>query len=225
MPTVYPADLLGLDADPEVPPELASPAGLTERDPFGMRAQVAMGSDNPYFDFRRPGDPGGVGYYRLQSQYVLFDGPSAGVSVGLQAFCPAGLECDGLAEGPTVFRPHLAACYALDDDTAIHAFVGKSVRARAGWSDGFGRGVHYGLAFQSPFPGVEPAYRVNLLLEALGRYRLDQADQRAAPNFEFMPGLQWRLSENSWLAGGVLLPVGPSRGDGRLFQLTCSWQF
>ena len=34
---------------------------------------VAMGNDNPYFEFRQPGDPGGIGFYKWYSQVQVFD--------------------------------------------------------------------------------------------------------------------------------------------------------
>src|SRR5437899_511838 len=62
------------------------PPGLDTDDGFGVtgcpgvrpdsrdddRLQVGLGGDNPFFDFRRPGDPGGIGYYRLYSQMLLW---------------------------------------------------------------------------------------------------------------------------------------------------------
>ena len=51
---------------------------------------VTMGNDNPFFDLRRPGDPGGVGYYKVHGQVQLLDSPNTGCTVALQAVTPAG---------------------------------------------------------------------------------------------------------------------------------------
>src|SRR5262249_47857751 len=60
----------GLDVDA---PVLAAQTGTTTADDGPSWLQLSMGGDNPFFDARRPGDPGGVGYYRLHSQVQLFD--------------------------------------------------------------------------------------------------------------------------------------------------------
>ena len=128
MPTVDP---VGLDSDDDsVVNEADTPGGSSENEAAGDgRLKVALGADNPYFDFRRPGDPGGVGFYRLYSQALLFDNQKTGLSMGLQAVTPAGLDADGLADGPTILSPHFAWFHEVGDGTAIQGFVGKNLRA------------------------------------------------------------------------------------------------
>ena len=87
-----------------------------------------MGNDNPYFDFRRSNDPGGVGYTRVNTQVQLFDTSRTACSVGLQAVTPSGQEFDGLGDkfGTTAVTPGVSLFHMLDDDaTALQAYVGK----------------------------------------------------------------------------------------------------
>src|SRR5262249_1446805 len=116
------------------------------------KLQVVAGNDNPYFDLRRPGDPGGVGYFRVHSQLQVLDTGKTGATLGLRAAPPAWLEFDGLQEGPTVVAPNLAWYYDLGSGAALHGFVGKNVRAGGGWTDNLGRNVEYGLAVHRPVP-------------------------------------------------------------------------
>lgn len=226
MPTAFSPDPFWLDTepDPETPDE-----PIADRSRGPERFQVLLGNDNPFFDFRQPGDPGGVGYFRFYSHVLLAEGSNSGFCMGLQAYAPAGLESEGLAEGPTYFKPHFAwSCELGDDGTAVHAFVSKTVRARAGWADSMERGYHYGLAVQSPCPLPEglPTGRVHVFLEALGRYRYDSVDPTASlPNWDLVPGVHWKLSDSAWVSGGVLLPVGSGKLDREFWQITCSWQF
>jgi hypothetical protein len=225
MPTVDP---VGLDTDND--PILSdgdAPGCSSENDSAGdSRLKVALGADNPYFDFRRPGDPGGVGFYRLYSQALLFDNQKTGLSMGLQAVTPAGLDADGIADGPTILSPHFAWFHEMGSGTAIQGFVGKNLRANSHWSDSLGAQINYGLALQSPIPGTEstPNRSVHMFVEALGRYRMD-GDPTQHGNWELLPGLHWRLNESWWMSGGVLMPLGTPRPDAHLWQITCSWQF
>ena len=41
---------------------------------------------------RRPGDPGGIGFYKWYSQLQVLDTGKSGVTLGFQAVMPAGLE-------------------------------------------------------------------------------------------------------------------------------------
>jgi hypothetical protein len=230
MPTAIPLDPVGLDNDND--PAVGDTDGsgsLSEKDAAGDgRVKVAVGADNPFFDFRRPGDPGGVGFYRLHSQVLLFDTQRTGLSMGLRAVTPAGLEADGVADGPTVLSPHFAWFHQVGNGTAIQGFVGKDVRANSHWSDSLDRQINYGLALQSPIPGTEstPGRSVHLFLEALGRYRIDgDPSLRASLNWEVLPGVHWQIGENWWMSGGILMPLGAARPDARLWQITCSWQF
>jgi hypothetical protein len=224
MPTALPTDPIGLDSD-DGPPAGDSIGSIPSSEAGNdSRFVVAMGSDNPFFDFRHNSDPGGVGYYRLYSQYMFIDEPVCGASMGLQAWTPAGLEAYGLADGPTVLCPNFSWFYELGSDTAIHGFVSKDIRPRPGWTEGgAGRSTHYGVALQSPCPGLGggPISGVHLFVEALGSHRSDNDG-----NFQLLPGVHWQVRDNWWLAGGFMLPVSANRPDGsRLWQLTCSWQF
>jgi hypothetical protein len=220
------SDPLGLDQDDPTPPDLKDfgPAP-TEVDSSLARLQAAMGNDNPFFDFQRPGDIGGVGFYRVHSQVQLFDSPSTGCSLGLQAVTPAGLEFDGLADGPTVVTPGFSLFHALDDGTAFQGFVGKNVHLSPGWSKNLGRSLQYGMAVQRPLTdGREGVGNFYVFVEALGRYRYDGGAGPSAV-WEVLPGLHWRLADNWWLSGGVILPVNTPRADSGLWQFTCSMRF
>jgi hypothetical protein len=230
MPSALPSDPVGLDSESDaVPNEPDAPGVLSDREwARDGRLKVALGTDNPFFDFRRPGDPGGVGFYRLHSQVLLFDNQRTGLSMGLQAVTPAGAEADGVADGPTVLSPNFAWFHEMANGTAIQGFLGKNLRANARWPDSLERQINYGLALQRPLPGIEsaPGRSVHLFLEALGRYRVDgDSSQRAPLNWDLLPGIHWRLGESWWMSGGVLMPLSAPRPEARLWQITCSWQF
>jgi hypothetical protein len=212
----------GADAPP------ASPANDNSSFADG-RARLWLGTDNPFFDFRRPGDPGGVGYYKLHSQALLFDTDYTGLSVGFQAVTPAGLEADGMQTGPTVLSPNIALFHEVTSGTAIQGFVGKDLRANSRWVGGLHRSIQYGLALQSPCPGLQPkdGQCVHFFVEALGRYRYEGDPGLGGPlNLHLVPGVHWRLGESWWMSGGVLMPLGgPTRYDSRLWQITASWHF
>jgi hypothetical protein len=230
MPTAYALDPVGLDTDSDSAVDAgAAPGAAGDRDAADDgRLKVAVGTDNPYFDFRKPGDPGGVGYYRLHSQVLLFDNQKTGLSMGFRAVTPAGLDADGVADGPTVLSPHFAWFHDVGDGTAIHGFIAKDVRANSRWTDSLERQINYGLALQSPLPGIDNATgrSVHLFVEALGRYRMDSdSSQRATLNWDLLPGVHWRVSNSWWMSGGILMPVSDLRPDARSWQITCSWQF
>jgi hypothetical protein len=192
-----------------------------------------MGTDNPYFDFRRRGDPGGLGFYRVNTQLQVFDTPTTACSLGLQAVVPAGIQYYGVQDGPTVFSPHFGLFHALDDDTAVQCFVGKHMLVNGtGPSAGtISRDVQYGMAVQRSLAslGAEPLRNVYFYMGALGQYRAERNESAGGTAlWEVLPGLHWRLADNWWVSGGVLLPVGPARADsasGLPWQFTCSFQF
>jgi hypothetical protein len=230
MPLSFAGDPIGVDSEPDPPlaPNgpfaTACPADSTS----GDRLQVVMGSHNPFFDFQRPGDPGGVGYYKLHSQMMLLDNSCSGLSMGLQALTPAGLEADGVAGGPTIVSPHLGWFYDAGDGTAIQGFVSKQVRARAGWTDDLGGDVRYGVGVQRPLPGFESnaSQSLHMFVEALGRYRPNFDTAQGSPGkWDLLPGLHWRLNNSWWMSGGLLMPLTGSHLDSRYWQITCSWQF
>jgi hypothetical protein len=224
---------------------LTDPVGLDADDPAAAPPsdgadwlQVSLGNDNPFFDFRRPGDPGGVGYYKVHTQLQLFGTRWTNCAVNLQAVTPAGLDQDGVADGLTVLSPSLSVYHELADGTAFQGFIGRhlNVNSRAlPWqAQGFGSGpVHrqmqYGFAVQRPVwdTGPDQGGSVYLFLEALGRYRYDANSTGPPAVWEMVPGVHWRVTDSLWLTGGVLMPVNaaPTARDPRLWQFTCSIQF
>ena len=220
---------------------LSEPVGLTEPDeataddPNGSPADpgpdwltVTMGPDNPFFDLRRPGDPGGVGYYKVHTQVQLFDSPNTGCAVSCQAVKPAGRDNDGLDDGPTVVSPAVSLFHALDDGTAIQGFVGKHVNLNSNWTGQLNQSVHYGMAVQRPIlpAGPDGSGNVFVFVEALGSYRYDAAAVAGTPNaLEVLPGLHWQMAPNWWMSGGVVLPVNTAPTSVNQWQITCSFQF
>jgi hypothetical protein len=216
---------IDMDAAPSVYDQTGLPSDAADGP---NRLSVIMGNDNPYLDFRRPGDPGGVGYLRVQSQLQFLDTGRTGCTIGLRAATPAGLEYDGLQNGPTFVAPNLAWFYDLGDGVGLHGFVGKNVRAAGDWTDTFGRNVEYGFAMHRPMPTADGGMSRNLFLfiQALGRLRPDfLSDARRPAVWDVVPGLHYRLNDNWWMSGGVIVPVGTSRSDLGTWQVTCSWQF
>lgn len=227
MSTGYLVNPVGLDDSDSSAPVRDQPAlPASDNDPPG-RLQVAAGNDNPFFDFRRPGDLGGVGYFKLHSQVQFLDTGRSACTLGLQAAAPAGLEYDGVQEGPTHVAPNLGWYYDLGDGSGIHGYVGKSVRAAGGWTDTLGRNVEYGLALQRPVPLPDGGVQRNLFMfvEALGRHRPEFGSEKRSALWDILPGLHWRMSDNWWMSSGIMVPVGSQRSDTGQWRVTCSWQF
>lgn len=228
MTTGFLTDPIGLDMEEDAS-AAGAPTGTAGLDALGeSRLGLVLGADNPFFDFQAPGDPGGVGYYKVHTQYQLFDNQCTCLSVGFQAFTPAGLESDGLATGPTVVRPTIACSHAWEDGTAVHGFLGKPVLARPGWLDRPERGLHYGLAFQSPLTSQPTCSGrgLHLFFEALGNTRRPlTAGQTPVVNWEFIPGLHWQVRDNWWFSSGVIVPLGTTRYDPGFLQINCSLRF
>ena len=211
----------GLDFDDPAGPE-TTPA---EADPGLAWLQVAVGSDNPFLDLRRPGDPGGIGYYRMHTQVQLFDSPTTGCALALRAVTPAGRECNGIANGPTFVSPALSFFQALDNDFALQAFVGKHMRLDSPVGPSLRRSVEYGLALNRPLTDeTSVPGRVYVFLEALGRYRYDDTEPRPAV-WEVVPGLHWQMNDNWWLSGGWIVPMSAPRTEGPQWLISCWMQF
>jgi hypothetical protein len=226
MPVTTLGDPLGLIDDGDPPADAdgtMTPAAAGD----GLPVQMSMGMDNPFFDFRRRGAPGGVGFYKVQTQFQFLDTGRTGCTFSFQAVRPAGLESNGVSEGPSFVSPALTVFHDLGDGTALHGFVGKDVRANSTWRDGAVDGsFRYGLAVQQPVPGLtpDPGRGLFVFVEAQG-YWTDR-EQGTGKAWEFIPGLHYRLSDSWWMSGGVLLPVGPTRyGSAGHWHLSCSWQF
>ena len=218
---------VGLDQDDDPPPESTAASLLgRDSDPADNWIQVSLGTHNPFFDLRRRGDPGGVGFYKLDSQFQLFDTGRAGCNVGFQAVTPAGEASDGLTDGPTFVSPSLAMYYALDDGTSLHGFVAKHVRANSSWDNTLKQSIHYGVAVQRPVGEVtESGEGLYFFMQALGRYRYNSDTNPGGPAiWELLPGLHWRFSDSVWMSGGYVVPLR-NHIDSGLWQITCSWQF
>jgi hypothetical protein len=228
MPTSHLTDPVGLEDDD--PPDPSAPAPPPDNDPDGNWLELAMGNDNPYFDFRRRSNPGGVGFYKVHSQMQLFDTGTTGCSLNIQAVTPAGLEADGLRDGPTVLSPSLALFQELNDSLAVHCFVGKCLLAAGTRADSrVDRSLQYGVALQTPVPVFRPEEpaRLHFFVEALGRYRHEDIGNGQGPaSLELLPGLYWQLGENWWISSGVSVPLrATTRAESGLWQLTWSWRF
>jgi hypothetical protein len=232
MPTGYAKEAVGLDLDDDTPPgELPVPVNAAMDDPLDS-TQLNVGADNPYFDFRQPGDPGGVGFYRLQSQVQLFDTGRSGVNFALGAVTPAGLEGGGVANGPTILSPALAYYQDLWEGVTLQAFVGNNLHANARSIGRFDRNVRCGVEAQHPLPvssftnNTDTDPSMFIFVEALGRYRLEDVGQyQQRPPLELLPGVHWRVRENWWFSGGLIIPLCLQRPENNLWQITCSWQF
>ncbi len=225
------SDPLGLDQD-EGDPSYLAPAlpASASADSGPDWITIALGPDNPYLELRRHGDPGGVGYYRLATQVQMIDSPTTACSFGLQAFTPAGFQYGGLQNGPTTICPNLSFFQMLNEQgTALQGFVGNRDCLDDRLNGQIRQRIQYGLALQQPL-WLSPSPRGGMayfFLETLGRYR-DQLPNLYTPLcfWEFIPGLSWRSSDNVWLSGGVLLPLGPAREiQPSLVQLSCTFQY
>jgi hypothetical protein len=220
--TGYLSDVVGLDQDD--PPDPF--AGPIDNGPDWV--QLSVGNDNPYFEPRRPGDPGGVGYYRFCSQAQFLETRTTSCTVGLQAVTPAGLESDGVATGDTVVMPGFAFCHALDDGTAFQGFVGQHIHVDSGLQrQNLARRCQAGMAVQRPLWLADADGQGGLFffVETLGRYRYDPRPTLPQSTWEVLPGLHLRMNEKMWLSGAYVMPYGPTRTDGNQWQLTCSFQF
>jgi hypothetical protein len=225
------SDPTGLDLDDgKAPDPDAKPARAEDDGPSWV--QFTLGNDNPFFDIRRPGDPGGVGYYRVNSQLQIIDSKSTAFTFGFQAFTPAGLESGGVENGATVVSPALGLFHTLDDGTAFHGFVGKNMNLNTSALTQVpaNRSVQCGVAVQRPLlpAAVQPdgSGSVYWFVEALGRYHYDATQTGAAPIWEVVPGMQWKVNEAMFISGGVSLPVtGDQPVSARLWQITCQFKF
>jgi hypothetical protein len=225
------ADPIGLqDDDSGFPGALSMPGAnlpSTPQDSGPDWIQVGMGSDNPYFDLRRPGDPGGFGYYRVNTQVSLLDSPTTACAFGVQAVTPTGAQFGGLQNGPTVVIPAFSVFHAVTDRLAFQGFVSKNVPISDASSSPLQRNVQYGVAFQRPLvaDGPEGLRNVYFSVGALGQLSPEHDSVRLLPNYDVLPGFQWHVNENWWLSSGVLVPLGPTRAAPGQWQLSCSLQF
>jgi hypothetical protein len=210
------ANPLGVDPDDDPAPRSG--------DPFAPPAdgdvdfvQLSFGNYNPYFDLRLPGDPGMLGYNKLQSQVQLFDAGRTSLCLNLQAYTPAGQEARGLANGPSYVVPALACFQDLGFGAALHGYFGQNIQANSHWTD-LSPNFQYGMAVNCPIPGTNTTGEQGLFVyfAALGRYKVDPGQGNSHTSvWEFVPGVQMRLSNSCWMS------VGASRYN----FLSCSWRY
>jgi hypothetical protein len=221
-------DPIGLqDSDDNLPGVPSTPALPPAADAGPDWLQVNMGPDNPYFDFRQPGDPGGLGFYRVNTLVQLLDSPGTTCTLALQAVTPAGLQFAGVADGPTVVSPAFGVFHDLGGGTALQGFVGKNVALGGCAAHPLRRNLQYGMALQRPVAADGPEALRNLFFSvgALGQMHPDRETLKMVPTWDMLPGLHWHVSDNWWVNGGVLVPVGPAHAAPGQWQLTCSFQF
>jgi hypothetical protein len=206
MPSGFLVAPLGIDNDDD------GPTG-GDSDPLSC-VQFNLGMYNPNFDLRLPGDPGGLGYYKLYSQLQLLDQGSTSICVDLQAYTPAGYQFGGVANGPTTVNPALSWFQELGGGTALQGYVGQRIQANSRWQDNLHANFQYGMALQYPLPLLrpQPNQGVYVFVQALGRYRYEGTTPAM---WEILPGVHWRMNENCWMSLGV----------SHYNFLTWSWQF
>jgi hypothetical protein len=223
------SDPVGLDSDDKTGAEPLPPDPDTGPDWIN----IAVGNDNPYFDFRRNSDPGGVGYTRVNTQIQLFDTTRTACSVGFQAVTPTGLELAGLADkmGTTVVTPALSLFHTLEDETSVQAFVGRHMPVmNTAVQSNLNRDLQYGVALQRPLAteSNDPLRFVYLSVGALGQVRLGDSSNSSKPVvWEVLPGVHYKVADNWWISGAVALPVNAqtSNVNGQQWQVFCYLQF
>ncbi|MFO0879538.1 MAG: hypothetical protein U0840_19510 [Gemmataceae bacterium] len=214
-------DVRWLDGD--TPPAPALP----EEEPDWL--SFSAGNDNPYFDLRKPGDPGGVGYARVHTHLALWENERTCLTLGIQAVTPLGLQADGLADrdGATVVSPALSLFHALEDGLALQAFVGKNLPLMNAAAQPVRRPLQYGFAVQQALSQEQgdPFNGLFLSVGALGQLDADHTQQRGLA-LDLLPSLQWNPADAWWFSAGYLVPVGGLRSDSiSSWHLTCSWQY
>jgi hypothetical protein len=224
MPTGFLSNPLGLaDDEASANAAVAAPTSVfspSSSDDYSY-LQVNFGNHNPYLDLRRPGDPGGVGYYRLYSQLQVVDVGCTKVSLGFNAYTPAGFDSGGLLNGPSYVSPNVAWYHDLVDGVALQGYVGQNISTQPGWESHLGSNLHGGMAIQYALPGTEPiaSQGCYLFVQALARYRYDSGglptNNSPLMIWDFVPGVHFRWSDNCWMSVGV----------SRYQFLTCAWQY
>src|SRR6266545_483836 len=215
-----PVGVLDTDLPTQTPTSALGPFdGVTPDDSGPNWIQLTLGDDIPFFDMRRPGDPGGVGYYKLYSQLQVLDVGTTSVCLNLEAVTPAGLQSGGVQDGPTVLTPALGLFQELGGGTALHGFVGQHIWTGPRPTDPGGRALRYGMGFQCPLlaPAGTNEQGVFLFVRAVGRYYYE-GDTRVngrALDWDIVPGIHWRLSDKCWM----------SLGASQHSMFTWAWQF
>ncbi|MGH7174033.1 MAG: hypothetical protein ACRELF_07435 [Gemmataceae bacterium] len=228
------SDPLGMQDDdyelPGVPKmpgaNLAGAAAETNDGPEWI--QLGMGADNPFFDLRRPGDPGGVGYYRVNTQVALLDSATTSCTFGVQAVAPGGIQFAGVPNGPTVLSPAFGVFHALSNSLGLQGFVSKNFAlSNADGVSTLQRNVQCGLAVQRPIVTEGPDSLRNLFFTvgALGQLSSGLDAFKLPSSYDMLPGLQWHVNDNWWVSSAVFVPVGPVHGTANQWQLTCSLRY
>lgn len=189
---------------------------------------LSFGNDNPNFAFRRQGDPGGVGFFRVSSQFQLFDSAGTSCALCLNAVSPSGQENDGLpdSKGATVLMPAFSLSHAFDEGTWLLLSVGTNLTlqnptpqpSRRDWQYGFG--VYHSLATD----GNGPFRNVYVSVEALGQQR-EMRDVRSPVTWDVLPGLHWKPASNWTLSGAFALPMAARSDTPQQWQIICTVQF
>jgi len=228
------SDPVGLQDQDDSPPGTtpSTPAVTDISDGGPDWVQLALGADNPYFDFRLPGDPGGIGFNRLVTQVQLINTTKTSCTLDLQAVTPAGIQWFGVQDGPTVVVPSLGIFQAINEDTALQGFIGKNMPLQGSLpAMPVRRSVRCGMALQrSVLPdGPEALRNLYFFMGALGELQRPEVGvpgSAATMNWQVMPGLHWKLTESWWMSGGLMLPARATLPEGPLpWQVTCSLQF
>jgi hypothetical protein len=195
--------------------------------------QLVMGADNPYLNFHRRGDAGGLGYERFYGQVKWLDLGSTSFFWNVEGVTPAGGDYDGgLMQGPSIFTQTVSCFHEfMEGGPAICGFVGRSARASTESFNAlpeYHRNLHYGVGLQQPLlqPDANSNQQCFLFIEAMGRNNIDSDLSATCPSgFEMLPGVHWQSGDGCWLSGGVLFPFASNRPSPGIWQLTCSFQF
>lgn len=203
------------------------PPGSSDGVDGDERFQIWSGWDNPYFDFQMRGNGGGVGYETIYTQLLLADYGSGSWLLNCQASEPAGIQFNGMPNGPTVVHPSLSWFHDLAGGVGIQSFVGTFTRAtNLDSMENLNRNLQYGLTLQSPLPLAVDSKQFFLFVEALGRCRRESIDGQQPPGgWQLLPGLSWQSSQRCWITGGVMMPFGSPGAKTGMWHVTCSWNF
>jgi hypothetical protein len=205
-----------LGADDPTPPESdAGPEWMT----------ISFGNDNPYFAFRRQGDPGGVGFFRVASQVQLFDAANTSCAICVNAVAPSGTQFDGLPEnrGATVLMPALSLSHAVDDGTWLMMSVGTNLTLQSPTPQPYHRDWQYGFGMCRSLTtdGTSPLRNVYLSVEALGQQR-----DSLPVTWGLLPGLHWKPANNWTLSGAYAVPMASQPNtQQQQWQIICTVQY
>jgi hypothetical protein len=200
-----PVGLGELDDDPLIVDPSYQSAG-PQRFTFGF------GLDNPYFEPRGPGDPGGIGFYRIYTQAQILDLGTTSISLGLQAWTPAGLENGGVSQGATAFSSGIGAYQDIGSGIGLHAFADQTCHNIRQASQ-----FHCGVAIQAPLTNWDRPENQDLFffIQAVGMTQCYGQRSDRDFNWECLPGIFWKVGDCFSMSFG-----GSHQG-----LVTCSWQY